>query len=320
MPAKPTDFLAAAIRDAWQPPFRGEIWEFAGTLNLQAGYSVKGQFDINSAPWVKEPFEAIRDPNVRVVSIQAGVQCLKSFLEDVTIPYWILHDPGDCLFLLDTDPKALKYCSSRLMPLIRLPLGPLRKRLANEWEGVRGGNFAFWRADLERVDGFETSFVGWGLEDSDIVIRMIRAGVKRKDGRFATGVLHLCHPEADRSQQRQLGTALDHVSQHDRAETNRPQQQPQTAERLKGAQVGVLHRQEIRQAIVVDAVNLDVEVFGIDAEERIAHCATHYQRTKAGDAQIAHDGFELGRKGGVHSLPDYSARITPWVSWRSRFR
>ncbi len=119
MPAKPTDFIAAAIRDAWQPPFRGEIWEFAGTLNLQAGYSVKGQFDINSAPWVKEPFEAIRDPNVRVVSIQAGVQCLKSWIQDAVIPYWILHDPGDCLFLLDTDPKALKYCSSRLMPLIR---------------------------------------------------------------------------------------------------------------------------------------------------------------------------------------------------------
>jgi glycosyltransferase involved in cell wall biosynthesis len=88
---------------------------------------------------------------------------------------------------------------NRLLPLIRLPLGPLRKRLANEWEGVRGGNFAFHRADLERVDGFETAFTGWGLEDSDIVIRMLRAGVRRKDGRFATGVLHLWHPEADRS-------------------------------------------------------------------------------------------------------------------------
>ena len=88
---------------------------------------------------------------------------------------------------------------NRLLPLISLPLGPVRKRLATEWEGVRGGNFAFHRADLERVDGFETAFTGWGLEDSDIVIRMIRAGVRRKDGRFATGVLHLWHPEADRT-------------------------------------------------------------------------------------------------------------------------
>ncbi|MEJ0077660.1 MAG: glycosyltransferase family 2 protein [Alphaproteobacteria bacterium] len=88
---------------------------------------------------------------------------------------------------------------NRMLPLVSLPLGPLRKRLATEWEGVRGGNFAFHRADLECVDGFETAFTGWGLEDSDIVIRMIRGGVWRKDGRFATGVLHLWHPEADRS-------------------------------------------------------------------------------------------------------------------------
>jgi Phage terminase large subunit (GpA) len=112
-------FLADSIRSAWLPPFRGQIYEFAAGLDLQAGYSVKGFFDIRSAPWLIEPFEAIRDPRVRVVSIQAGVQTLKSLVEDITIPYWILHDPGDCLFLLDTDPKALKYCSSRLMPLIR---------------------------------------------------------------------------------------------------------------------------------------------------------------------------------------------------------
>ena len=105
---------------------------------------------------------------------------------------------------------------NRLLPLLNLPLGPLRKRLADEWEGVRGGNFAFFRADLDRVDGFETSFVGWGLEDSDIVIRMIRSGVRRKDGRFATGVLHLWHPEADRSQLAAHRAKLEELLKSDR--------------------------------------------------------------------------------------------------------
>lgn len=105
---------------------------------------------------------------------------------------------------------------NRLLPLLSLPLGPLRTRLATEWEGVRGGNFAFWRSDLERVDGFETSFVGWGLEDSDIVIRMIRAGVKRKDGRFATGVLHLWHRQADRAQLAAHRAQLDELIKSDR--------------------------------------------------------------------------------------------------------
>src|SRR2546430_12610508 len=104
MPAA-QEFLAEAIRSAWSPPFRGEIYDFASTLNLQSGYAVRGPFDINSARWLAEPFKALRDPRVRMVSIQAGVQTCKSLLEDIIIPYWILHDPGDCLLLLDTDPK-----------------------------------------------------------------------------------------------------------------------------------------------------------------------------------------------------------------------
>jgi len=52
---------------------------------------------------------------------------------------------------------------NRLLPLLSLPLGPLRRRLAAEWAGVRGGNFAFHRRDLERVDGFEAAYSGWGL-------------------------------------------------------------------------------------------------------------------------------------------------------------
>ena len=64
---------------------------------------------------------------------------------------------------------------------------------------ARSCNLAVWRADLDRVDGFDAAFSGWGLEDSDLLIRLLHAGVRRKDGNFATGVLHLWHPENDRS-------------------------------------------------------------------------------------------------------------------------
>jgi glycosyltransferase involved in cell wall biosynthesis len=88
---------------------------------------------------------------------------------------------------------------NRLAPLFALPLGALRKKRARRWKGANGSNMAFWRKDLDAVDGFDAAFKGWGREDSDIFIRLIRAGVRRKDGRFATGVLHLWHREADRS-------------------------------------------------------------------------------------------------------------------------
>ena len=38
-----------------------------------------------------------------------------------------------------------------------------------------------------------------GAKDSDLMIRLFRGGVRRKDGSYATGVLHLWHPDQDRS-------------------------------------------------------------------------------------------------------------------------
>ena len=88
---------------------------------------------------------------------------------------------------------------NRLLPLLRIPLGPLRKLRPRAWQDARSCNLAVWRHDLERVDGFDASFSGWGKEDSDLLVRLLHAGVRRKDGAFATGVLHLWHPDADRS-------------------------------------------------------------------------------------------------------------------------
>lgn len=87
---------------------------------------------------------------------------------------------------------------NRLSALLRLPLGPLRRLRRHIWQGARSCNLAVWRSDLDRVDGFDADYVGWGKEDSDIIVRLLHAGVHRKDGVFATGVLHLWHPAADR--------------------------------------------------------------------------------------------------------------------------
>ena len=114
---------------------------------------------------------------------------------------------------------------NRLSPLFGISMGALRKRQARRWRGARGSNMAFWRRDLDAVDGFDSAFVGWGRGDSDIFVRMIRNGVLRKDGRFATAVLHLWHKEADRSQ------LADNEKHLDQARLNK---------RLR-AQVGLSH-------------------------------------------------------------------------------
>jgi len=105
---------------------------------------------------------------------------------------------------------------NRLAPLLALPLGPLRKIQVRAWRGARGANIGIWRSDLIAVDGFDSGFAGWGREDSDLFVRLIRAGVRRKDGRYATGVLHLWHEEQDRARLLENEARLDAVLASDR--------------------------------------------------------------------------------------------------------
>jgi GT2 family glycosyltransferase len=84
--------------------------------------------------------------------------------------------------------------------VLRWPdLGRVRRKFS--WRRIKSCNLAVWRADLEKVNGFDESFTGWGHEDSDLVVRLFHAGVLRKDGALATEVLHLWHREAQRDQE-----------------------------------------------------------------------------------------------------------------------
>ena len=84
---------------------------------------------------------------------------------------------------------------------LRIPLGSLRDRNANKWTVYRTCNVGVWAHDYHTLDGMDEAFSGWGYEDSDFAVRLLRAGVRIKDGRFAVPVLHLWHRENDRSRQ-----------------------------------------------------------------------------------------------------------------------
>lgn len=108
----------------------------------------------------------------------------------------------------------------RLLPFVRLPrLGWLRKLAPRRWQGAKTCNLSAFRSDLLKVNGLDESYTGWGLEDSDLVIRLIRAGIYHKSARFSVPLFHLWHGENDRSNleqnRRRLETLL--TASHTRA-------------------------------------------------------------------------------------------------------
>lgn len=60
---------------------------------------------------------------------------------------------------------------------------------------IRGCNMSFWRKDLIEVNGYDEDFIGWGREDSDIVIRLIKKGCYRKKIKLAAIQYHIYHKE-----------------------------------------------------------------------------------------------------------------------------
>jgi len=89
--------------------------------------------------------------------------------------------------------------ANRLLPLLTFsPRAIFRNARPSRWLGVKTCNLGAWREDLIRVNGLDEAYEGWGLEDSDLVIRLIRAGVFHKSGRYFAPVFHLWHAENPR--------------------------------------------------------------------------------------------------------------------------
>ena len=99
--------------------------------------------------------------------------------------------------------QRLRGQASKLTHLLRLPDWRARVHTEFYWKGIRSCNMGVWRSDYERIDGFDESFIGWGHEDADFVLRLHHAGVARKNGFCATEVFHLWHKEAARGQESQ---------------------------------------------------------------------------------------------------------------------
>jgi glycosyltransferase involved in cell wall biosynthesis len=99
----------------------------------------------------------------------------------------------------------------RLLPLLALPLGPVRKLRGRKWQGVKTCNLGVWRKDVLAVNGFDESFVGWGHEDADFAVRLFNYGVRRKEGLYAVPVFHLWHKLSDRSMEDDNIKRLDKI-------------------------------------------------------------------------------------------------------------
>jgi hypothetical protein len=127
-----SDDFDARMRSTLAPnPYREPV-EFCEHYIKRIPYAVgTPAFTIASAPWLREPLEAIFDPEVREVGVQAAVQLGKSLLIEAASCIIPVVDPGPTLILQDTDKNANDYRESRLRKLWNA-VEPTRAELTSE--------------------------------------------------------------------------------------------------------------------------------------------------------------------------------------------
>jgi len=65
-------------------------------------------------------------------------------------------------------------------------------------KGIKTCNFALYKDDAYKINGFNEKFIGWGREDSEFAVRLINYGIVRQDVKFHAIAYHLYHRENTR--------------------------------------------------------------------------------------------------------------------------
>jgi len=87
-----------------------------------------------------------------------------------------------------------------------------RLRLAPPRKVSFGGHFSAFKKDIETVNGYDENFVGWGGEDMDFALRMVRAGFRGTSVIKTARVLHLWHPTEMVSKHWEEGVNMEYYS------------------------------------------------------------------------------------------------------------
>jgi glycosyltransferase involved in cell wall biosynthesis len=92
--------------------------------------------------------------------------------------------------LIKCIPLCLSGNLSHPHHLIRIPGFTIKN---NSYKNIKTLNFALYRKDFDAVNGLNEDFTGWGREDNELVVRLLKFGLKRKDVPFSAIVFHLWH-------------------------------------------------------------------------------------------------------------------------------
>ncbi len=131
-------------------------------------------------------------------------------VSEKTTPGFSFKDTDSLYLLLK---QFLTAGISNAHHIVRLPFLPAYT--TSKLSGIRSCNMGFFKTDLLAVNGFNEAFEGWGREDSELVVRMYKYGIKRKEHPFRAICYHLWHQENSRKNMDKNDKILENAMKSD---------------------------------------------------------------------------------------------------------
>lgn len=63
----------------------------------------------------------------------------------------------------------------------------------------KGCNMSFWKKHFLAANGYDEAYMGWGLEDTDLIVRLMHLGLHKKTLKFGAVAYHLHHKISSRN-------------------------------------------------------------------------------------------------------------------------
>jgi glycosyltransferase involved in cell wall biosynthesis len=117
---------------------------------------------------------------------------------------FLTSDASESLLKKKPDLVQLPFFSSEIesnrLNAIRIPHVGRMFHPLNSTGKMRGGLLGVWKSDMLAVNGWNESFTGWGLEDTELVTRLFNNSITIRKLKFAGITYHLWHSVSTRAQ------------------------------------------------------------------------------------------------------------------------
>ena len=123
-PAQANEFLVL-VKDMFKPSPDAEVWEWCEeNIELRGTESeVSGRYSSEMTPYVRKVLDFYKRKDLKVMTLMAGTQVLKTIVLMLGGAYWVSHNEGRVIWVMDTEHNARSFSETRWKTLIETSPG-----------------------------------------------------------------------------------------------------------------------------------------------------------------------------------------------------